>query len=93
MVKNNKKRLNREVVRKIRESKDLKNKLCFELKFSMSTLFRWLEEDNTNLLREDFLKILSEELNINIENLTEDGESKVARGIGRPKRGTIRDKR
>lgn len=90
MTKINQLRLKRDVVQRIRENKEIKLKLCFVLNISQSCLYKWLEDDSANLLSPEFISIISKDLGIEPNNLTENGKSKLARRVGRPKRGVIR---
>jgi hypothetical protein len=57
------------VISQIRESQRLKNRLMFELNMSSPTLYRMLKDNSDDFTKANTLRIISEELNIDKEEL------------------------
>jgi transcriptional regulator with XRE-family HTH domain len=62
--------LKKEIIKKIRNNKRLKNDLCVLLDISYPTLYRWLQGNNKSLTRIDAMRVISHHLGADLESLT-----------------------
>jgi hypothetical protein len=62
--------LKKEIIKRIRNNKQLKNDLCVLLDISYPTLYRWLQSNHKSLTRIDAMRLISHHLGEDMESLT-----------------------